>query len=104
MRPAGRWPRGCSGCGCLSPRKQTLYVIRPSRGGDVLDEVLGLDYRGRLTHDGWAPYDSLVEATHQQCLAHLLRRARELQDTAAGGAVRFPRAVGDLLIAAIDLR
>jgi transposase len=82
----------------------TLYVIRPSRGGDVLEEVLGLDYQGRLTHDGWAPYDSLVKATHQQCLAHLLRRARELQDIATGGAVRFPRAAGDLLMAAIDLR
>jgi transposase len=82
----------------------TLYVIRPSRGGDVLEEVLGLDYQGRLTHDGWVPYDSLIKATHQQCLAHLLRRARELQETAIGGAVRFPRAAERLLIAAIDLR
>ena len=49
-------------------RQVTLYVIRPSRGRDVPQEMLGPDYAGLMTHDGWAPYDAFVHAIHQQCL------------------------------------
>lgn len=82
----------------------TVYVIRPSRGLDVIDEVLGRDYVGRMTHDGWAPYDRLTQAVHQQCVAHLLRRARELLELACGGAARFPGRVKQLLCDALALR
>jgi transposase len=82
----------------------TLYVIRPSRGFDVLAEVLGADYGGRMTHDGWAPYDRLREAVHQQCVAHLLRRAKELLDRATRGAKRFPHRLKTLLQDALALR
>jgi transposase len=56
----------------------TVYVQRPSRGADVIEAVLGQDFRGLLGHDGWAPYDKWSEATHQLCLAHLIRRAKDL--------------------------
>lgn len=82
----------------------TLYVIRPSRGFDVLAEVLGADYGGRMTHDGWAPYDRLRKAVHQQCVAHLLRRAGELLERAWGGAKRFPQRLKALLLEALALR
>jgi transposase len=82
----------------------TLYVIRPSRGRDVPQEVLGADYDGRMIHDGWSPYDSFEEATHQQCLGHLLRRARALLERATRGAVRFPRKVKEFLTDALALR
>ena len=85
-------------------QKVTYYAIRPSRGRDVLEEVLGMDYAGWLTHDGWGPYDGLKEATHQQCLGHLLRRAKNLLEIAVAGAVRFPRAVQAFLQDALDLR
>ena len=80
------------------------YVIRPSRGRDVLEEVLGMDYAGWMTHDGWAPYDGLEQAEHQQCVTHLLRRAQNLLQRASRGAVRFPRQVHQLLLDALDLR
>lgn len=80
------------------------YVIRDSRGGEVPEEVLGREYAGILGHDGWAPYDNLVNATHQQCLAHLLRRCREILEFATRGAVRFPRQVKALLQDALALR
>jgi len=32
-----------------------------------------------LARDGWAPYRCFVQADHQSCLAHLLRRCRLLQ-------------------------
>jgi len=78
----------------------TLYVIRPSRGHDVAEDVLGADYDGRIIHDGWSPYDFFTHAIHQQCLAHLLRRANELLErasdraafTALTGSAESPRA------------
>ena len=82
----------------------TVYVQRPSRGFDVIEEILGRDFAGRLGHDGWAPYDKLTEATHQQCLAHLIRRSEDLLETATRGAVRFARKVKKLLQDALRLR
>jgi transposase len=82
----------------------TVYVIRPSRGRDVPQEVLGADYHGRMIHDGWSPYDSFGNAIHQQCLAHLLRRAGELLERSAGGTGRFCRKVQQFLNDALDLR
>lgn len=82
----------------------TLYVIRASRGHDVPEEVLDADYDGRIIHDGWSPYDFFTHAIHQQCLAHLLRRANGLLEQASGGATRFPRKVKQLLTDALDLR
>jgi transposase len=73
-----------------------LYQIG-SRGREVLQSLIGLDYRGSLIHDGYAAYQAFWRATHQQCVAHLLKRCRELLDVATGGAVRFPRAVKELL-------
>src|SRR5260370_27401661 len=57
-----------------------------------------------MIHDGWSPYDRSHEATHQQCLRHLLRRADEMEAAATRGAVCFPRRVGELLRAGLDLR
>jgi transposase len=82
----------------------TLCVIRPSRGHDVPEAVLGADYNGRMTHDGWSPYDFFKKALHQQCLEHLLRRTEELLERATRGAVRFPRKVKELLLKALALR
>src|SRR5262249_61964969 len=82
----------------------TVYVVDPTRAADVAAGVLGWDYAGALIHDGWAAYDRFVEAVHQQCLAHPLRRCRELLEVATRGAVRFPPAVRALLQAALDLR
>lgn len=82
----------------------TIYVVAPDRSGAVAENLLGRDYDGIMIHDGWSPYDNFPQARHQQCLAHLLRRARELLETATRGAVRFPRAVADLLQIALAVR
>lgn len=54
----------------------TVYRIQPGRGFDEAAAVLGADFAGVLVRDGWAPYRRFTAATHQTCLAHLLRRAR----------------------------
>jgi transposase len=82
----------------------TAYVIDPTRSGDVAADILGLDYAGTMIHDGWSPYDRFHEASHQQCLRHLLRRADEMGAAATRGAVCFPRRVAELLRTGLDLR
>lgn len=52
---------------------------------------------GRKPGDAYATDGGFRLATHQQCVAHLLKRCRELQEGATAGAVRFPRAVKQLL-------
>ena len=79
----------------------TCYAIDPKRSADRLQAVIGRDWDGVLIHDGFASYDRFQRALHQQCVAHLLRRADELLASARGGAVRFPRQVQALLRAGL---
>lgn len=57
----------------------TLYVIRKSRGKDVIEEVLGNAYDGVVGCDGWTSYASYTNKI-QRCWAHLLREARYLAE------------------------
>jgi transposase len=82
----------------------TLFEIACSRGFDIASDALGADYSGVLVHDGWAVYDRFTQATHQQCVAHVLRRAHELLEVATRGAVKFPRAVIQLFQQALLAR
>jgi transposase len=59
--------------------KDILFVIRRSRGQDVLREVLGEDYSGILICDCWRVYDFLAKASIQRCWAHLLRKLKALE-------------------------
>ena len=56
----------------------TVYRIQPGRGFPQAAAVLGADYDGVLVRDCWAPYRQFTAAAHQTCLAHLLRRCRDL--------------------------
>ena len=58
-------------------KKFTLYVIRKSRGKNVIEEVLGKYYKGVIGSDGWASYSSYTDKI-QRCWAHLLREAKYL--------------------------
>jgi transposase len=82
----------------------TRYAIDPQRSAAALEQVIGLDWDGVLVHDGFASCDRFGEAIHQQCVGHVLRRARELLAAATRGAVRFPRAVIGSFTAAVHLR
>ena len=85
-------------------RTVTVYAIQPGRGYAQATAILGPAYAGVLVRDGWAPYRKLLHATHQTCLAHLLRRCHLLLETAERGAARFPHAVRHLLLRALTLR
>jgi transposase len=82
----------------------TCYVIDPHRSADALEQVIGLDYSGTLVHDGFASYDRFVEAMHQGCVAHPLRRAHILEAHQIGRARSFPRQVIELFQEALGVR
>jgi len=82
----------------------TVYAILPGRGYAQSAAILGAEYDGFLIHDGWAPYYRFRFALHQSCLAHLLKRCREMAQIASPAALAFPRAVEDLLQTGLALR
>jgi len=82
----------------------TVYAIEPGRGYLEAVKVLGEEFSGTLARDGWAPYRKFTRAKHQTCVAHLLRRCKEILDTAQRGAARLPHAVRRILKQALLLR
>jgi transposase len=52
-----------------------LFLIRKSRGQEPILEVLGKNYKGILTCDGWTSYPKCVKKL-QRCWAHLLRESK----------------------------
>jgi transposase len=82
----------------------TVYAILAGRGFEQAAAILSAEYAGTLERDGWAPYRRFTQAEHQSCLAHLLRRCRDLLEHAERGQARFPHAVRRVLLAALDLR
>jgi len=82
----------------------TVYAIEHGRGYAEAEKTLGADYAGVIGADGWAPYRRFSHALLQTCLAHLLRRCKEMLETATRGGVRFPRKVKGILKDALELR
>ena len=82
----------------------TVYAILPGRGYQQAVMILGAEYGGFLIHDGWAPYYRFQFAFHQSCLAHLLKRCREMAQVASPTALVFPRSVEQLLQTGLELR
>jgi transposase len=82
----------------------TVYRIAPGRGYEHAKEVLGADFDGVIERDGWAPYRKFIHATHQSCLAHLLRRCRDLIGDADQGQAKTPHAVRRILQRALAVR
>jgi transposase len=56
----------------------TVYLIERGRGFTEAAKILGKAFAGVIGSDGWAPYRRFTNAQRQLCLAHLLRRCREL--------------------------
>jgi transposase len=82
----------------------TVYAIEESREVSVAISVLGLGFAGVLVRDGYAPYRRFVDARHQTCVAHLLRRCHGLLEVARGRGREIPRRVRKLLLDALAIR
>jgi hypothetical protein len=81
----------------------TFCDILPGRGFDEAASILGADYEGWLTHDGWQVYYKFLKAGHQSCLNHLLDRAKKLIESASARAARFPLRVQEVFEQALAL-
>ena len=82
----------------------TFCEILPGRGFAEAAGILGAEYAGWLIHDGWAVYYKFLKAAHQSCVAHLIRRCRDMAEMATPAAARFPLAVKQLLEEGLALR
>jgi transposase len=82
----------------------TFCEILPGRGFPEAAEILGAEYAGWLIHDGLRIYYKFLKACHQSCVAHLIRRCRDLAEVATPGAARFPLAIQQLLEEGLALR
>jgi len=84
----------------------TVYTIRPSRGHEVVLDILGAEFKGVLASDCFRAYDaqSLEDWLKQKCVGHLLRNLSEMEASKTRGAVRFARDVTALLREAIALK
>ena len=80
----------------------TVYRICPGRGFAEAASVLGADFAGGLSRDGWAPYRQFTKAFHQSCVGHLLRRCRLLQRDHP--RARFPARIARILHKALAVR
>jgi transposase len=81
----------------------TCYTIDPQRSAAPLEQLIGLNWSGSMTHDGFTSYDRFTEACHQQCVDHALRRARGLVEKYPHNA-GFPLQVIDCFTGALELR
>jgi len=58
-----------------------LFVFNKKRGGDIIEKVLGKDFKGILGCDGWATYATFSKEAGillQRCWAHALRELKEI--------------------------
>jgi transposase len=82
----------------------TFCDILPGRGFAQAASLLGADYEGWLTHDGWAVYYKFLQAGHQSCISHLVRRCRDMTAVSTPSAARFPQEVKAILEKGLALR
>lgn len=75
----------------------SLFVIRRSRGGAVVDELLGPGHARVVTTDRWGAYEGIPWQRRQLCWAHLRRDFQAMIDRNNSGAP-----VGRALLAASD--
>ncbi len=60
-------------------RKNVFFVIRKERNKNVLDEILGYDYKGIIICDGLSAYEEYTQYL-QRCWAHILRETKEMAE------------------------
>lgn len=89
----------------VTDQQRTVYAIERGRGFAEAASILGEDYEGIIGSDGWPPYQKFERADRQTCLAHLLRRCRELKQVLSKRAdLRWLDELQQLLQKALALR
>ena len=66
-------------------KRIVLYDTGLSRGGKVVESVLGTDYDGILSTDSYSGYNRIIAQAKQKCLVHLDRDLKKLLVNAKEG-------------------
>ncbi|MBA3956572.1 MAG: IS66 family transposase [Acidimicrobiia bacterium] len=82
----------------------TVYDVARGRGFAQATNLVPADYGGVIVRDGWVVYNSYDKASHQSCVAHLVRRCHEMIEDLPPWARSTPRQAKDLLLEALDAR
>lgn len=84
---------------------ETVYLIERGRGFPEAAKILGEFFAGIIGSDGWASYRKFTRAQRQLCLAHLLRRCKELLEAPpTAGCANFFEQIKAVLQEALALR
>lgn len=84
--------------------KVTVAWVADGRGFEQAIERIDADYSGVLVRDGYVVYDHYDKATHQSCVAHLQRRAREMETDLPRAHRAIPAAAKAILTDALAAR
>ena len=60
-------------------RKLALFLIARHRSGKVAQSIFGDDFDGVLIADGYTGYNAVNAKKRQTCLAHLIRKSKEIK-------------------------
>jgi transposase len=63
---------------CFATKNTVLYVIDPTRGSKVVEEILGDIFGGILVTDFYAAYNQICAWAKQKCIVHLLRELKKV--------------------------
>jgi hypothetical protein len=80
----------------------TFYIIKPSRGSNVPEEVLGNDFNGILISDFYSSYNPIKSSKKGKCCQHLIRDLRYGADKEDDNG--FCHKMLDILLDALFLR
>ena len=71
---------------CFATQDVTYYMIDRSRGSPALMKFFIQEFGGTLVSDFWGPYNAVVCAFRQKCLAHLFRELEHTEKYKSPGA------------------
>ncbi|NIP26924.1 MAG: IS66 family transposase [Phycisphaerae bacterium] len=92
-------------------KKLALFLIARHRSGKVAQSIFGNDFDGVLHADGYAGYNAINAKQRQTCLAHLIRKSKEIKHQILlkkpryqdKDAIRFCNRIGKLFKKACQL-
>ncbi len=88
---------------CFATGDVTYYMIDRSRGSPALTKFFIQEFGGTLVSDFWGPYNAVVCAFRQKCLAHLFRELEHTEKYKSPGddwpefAKKLRRLLGDAI-------
>jgi transposase len=72
-----------------------LYLIDRHRSANVVQKIFGDEFQGILNTDGYAAYNAANAQHRQSCLAHIIRKAKEIKQEIGLRKTRYqdPRSI-----------